>query len=86
MTYTFKTDCTSATGADIQEMIDRSRQITWETIRKRVGPEVIRDTFGNPTPALKDDWAVNFYKSTYRGTPCYFIEHSAIEYVFTKEV
>ena len=33
---------------------------------------------------LKKDWHVGYSKSTYQGKPCYFITHSAIEYVFVK--
>ena len=32
---------------------------------------------------LKDDWHVNYYRSTFRGQPCYYAKHSAIEHIFT---
>lgn len=32
----------------------------------------------------KDDWAISYHKSVYRGEPCYYYCHSAIEYVFVK--
>jgi hypothetical protein len=28
---------------------------------------------------------VSYYKGTYKGKPCYYIDHSCIEYVFTKK-
>ena len=31
---------------------------------------------------LKDDWHVGYFKSTYDGKPCYYIDHSRIEYIF----
>jgi len=31
---------------------------------------------------IADDWAVAFYRSTYRGRPCVFMDHSAIEYIW----
>jgi len=34
---------------------------------------------------IKDDWAVSFCKSKYKGKPCYYIVHSGIEYIFLKE-
>lgn len=34
---------------------------------------------------LKKDWHVSYHKSTYQGRPCYFMCHSAIEYVFVKD-
>ena len=33
---------------------------------------------------LKDDWAVHFYRSRYDGAPCYYIEHSLIEHIWTR--
>jgi hypothetical protein len=34
---------------------------------------------------LKDDWHVSYYKGVYRGQKCYFLVHSAIEYIFTEQ-
>jgi len=34
---------------------------------------------------LKKDWHVSYHRSTYQGKPCYFMVHSAIEYVFVKD-
>lgn len=31
---------------------------------------------------LRDDWAVHFHKSTFEGSPCYYMDHSRIEYIF----
>ena len=33
---------------------------------------------------LKDDYAVSFWKSKYRGELCYYIVQSGIEYIFTR--
>ena len=33
---------------------------------------------------LKDDYAVRYYKSHWMGKPCYFMDHSAIQYIFVK--
>lgn len=32
---------------------------------------------------IEDDWAVRFARSEYLGVPCYYMSHSAIEYVWT---
>lgn len=34
---------------------------------------------------LKKDWHVSYHRSVYLGKPCYFMVHSAIEYVFVKD-
>ena len=82
--YIFETDCVSANGEDITKMVDQAREITWETIRRRVGAKTIHEVLNQNAPSLKDDYAVSFWKSVYRGMHCYYIEHSAIEYVFTE--
>lgn len=71
----YYTDCTEAAGSDIEEMVQRSEEITRETFLRRCvvsGLEwlVVRDP------------CVSYYKSTYKGMPCLFIEHSRIEHIF----
>lgn len=70
-------------------MQDRARDVTLATLRRHcagleewergmsyaVGPE--RGLH------LKDDFAVSFHKSRYRGRPCFYIRHSAIEHIWT---
>jgi hypothetical protein len=34
---------------------------------------------------LEKDWHVSYHRSTYQGKPCYFMVHSAIEYVFVRD-
>lgn len=34
---------------------------------------------------LKKDWHVSYHRSVFQGKPCYFMVHSAIEYVFVKD-
>jgi hypothetical protein len=77
--FVFITDCVSAKGSDIQDMVDRAREITYRTISTYCE---LSDVFGHPSPSLKKDWAVRFFKSKYQGLPCYYVCHSAIEYVF----
>ena len=33
---------------------------------------------------LSRDWGVSFYRSRYRGNRCYYMQHSAIEYIFIR--
>lgn len=80
----FITDCVSARGCDIEDMVDNARDITVETFKKHIGLENFRDLedrFGR-CPRLQDDYAVSFSKSKYRGRECVYMTHSCIEYVF----
>ena len=75
---------------DIREMVDLSIDITYETFIKHVPWEKLREIFTwydwSPGKSdglrLKHDYMVSYSRSKYRGKPCYFITHSAIEYVF----
>jgi hypothetical protein len=88
-------------GKAIADMVERARKITWRTFSKHVHWTSVRRLFklysyrgehrspltGELTVPfhIKDDWAVGFYKSVYRGRACYFINHSSIEYIFTRK-
>lgn len=86
----YLTNCTNASGRYITDMVDDAREISYKTFCKYVSQESMQELFptyswGNKRDGglyLKDDYAVRFYKSTYRGKKCVFIEHSRIEYIF----
>ena len=82
--YVYETCCVNANGYDISEMVELSREITWKTLIKHVSIDEIESVLPNENPKLNKDWSVRFYKSKYKGVPCYYIDHSAIEYVFVK--
>lgn len=78
---------------ELNYIIDNSREITYETLRKRVDPESfkeVKEMLGYNRQlqrdcgiTLKSDWGVSFYKSKMlKGKPVYYICHSAIEYIF----
>lgn len=91
MKKTFLRDCTTFTTGTVchlENMIDTANEITWRTFIKHVDIEEIRALF--PTYDwkgaglhIKDDYAVSFYKSTFRNKPCCYLVHSSIEYIFT---
>ena len=83
--YVYETCCVNANGDDISEMVDLSREITWKTLIKHVSVGEIETVLPNENPKLSKDWSVRFYKSKYKGQPCYYIDHSAIEYIFIKK-
>jgi hypothetical protein len=83
---TFETDCTSADGQDINDMKDIAGEIT----RRYFLAHVNRDSLKEMEKALgysrdftmAGDWHVSYYASVYRGKPCIYFVHSAIEYIF----
>ena len=98
--YYYETCCVNSTAQLINDMTEHAREITWPTFRKHVHWTEVRRTFpfyssqgekhdpetGKPPAPLhiKDDWAVSFWKSRYDGRPCYYVDHSRIEYIFTE--
>lgn len=76
----------------LQEMIDRSREVSYRTARAHIGAEALAKAFPNydwrrrPRDlTLKDDWHVTYHRSVFRGKPVYYLVHSAIEYIFAED-
>jgi hypothetical protein len=90
--FTYETCCVNSTYEHIHAMVEREKDVSYKTIRKHcselrewaegMGYEWI----GNKGLKLKDDYAVSFHKSVYRGRRCYFIRHSAIEHIWTEVI
>lgn len=85
--FVFYTDCTSASGAAIQAMVDKAVQITPGTFRRHLAEgqyRLLETRLGYKGSGLHlhSDWAVSFWKSTYLGAPCYYVDWSRIEQVF----
>lgn len=92
------TNCVCADGDDINEMKDKAIDITWDTFIKHVAWQSIQKVFSyysyrgehlNPQTGeqtcgfhIKDDYAVSFHRSKYKGKLCYYIRHSGIEYIW----
>lgn len=70
----------------ITDMVDRGRKIRLATFRRRCETRAweIRMHYDESLP-LERDRHVQFYRSRYRGRPCYFAVHSAIEYIWTPD-
>lgn len=90
MTYSFKTTCVNSTAERIERMTENAKKVTYNELAKAIGEIELKIIF--PTYKwngkgleLKNDYAVSFYKSKYMGKPCYYIVHSMIEYIFTKD-
>lgn len=86
--YRFETDCVHSTAEWIDEMTERAVDVTYRTVLRHcegllewaqsVGYVVRGDGL-----KLKDDWHVGFHKSVYRGKPCYYVQWSGIEHIWT---
>jgi hypothetical protein len=88
MALAYVTCCIHSTAQAIQDMIDQEREITYRTALKRIGRAELAKVFptydwkGSGGLTMRRDWHVGYYKSRYLGQPCYFVRHSAIEYIF----
>ena len=85
MTFEYHTCCVNSTAELINDMVDNSREITADTFFRHVSLRGVNDQFGYTgtcIPSIKKDWHVAYYKSTYEGKKCYYLVHSAIEYIY----
>jgi hypothetical protein len=90
--YTYNTSCVDSVFVSaLHAMIDEAREVTLETIRRHcVGIEMWEKSMGYDIQnerggrRLKNDPHVSYHKSVFRGRPCFYIRHSAIEYIWTK--
>lgn len=82
----FITSCVDCQDVNaLHDMIDHAREISYRTFRKYVNTrEVSRDFGYDRWLSLKNDYAVSFHKSRFQGKLCYYMRHSAIEYIYQK--
>lgn len=82
----YYSSCVDLDGFHIQNMVDNSKEITYETFCRHCDYLPFVEFYGYVIHGnglkLKDDLAVSFHKSKYRGTTCYYIDHSAIEHIW----
>lgn len=84
--FRYETCCINAQGEDITAMVDMEREVTLATIRRHCvdfADWCLQMGYCRGGLTIGRDWAVAYYKSVYRGKPCYFVRHSAIEHIFT---
>jgi Tfp pilus assembly protein PilV len=94
MAFRYHTCCCAAgvTAEDIEAMRKQSREVTLGTFRRHCrdlisweahnGYDTLDDRGGL---RLKNDWHVAYYRSVYQGKRCYYLVHSAIEYIWLEE-
>lgn len=89
MAYSFVTDCVSANGDDINEMVDIATEITVEEFLDKLGASPreklmslgLFHIYENFDEVLAD-WHISYFESTYQGKPCVYVCHSGIEHIF----
>ena len=86
-TFEYVTNCVQERSVSaLNDMIDSARSVTWATIKKHCAglQEFCADLGYTPGEELQidTDWHVRFYKSKFKGRPCYYVDHSSIEYIF----
>lgn len=90
--YKFYTSCVGSTEQLTQAMTNSftKREVTYKTMASRCDLSAFKWALGytlwaNDTfPSLKNDCRVSYYKSMYDGNPCYYLVHSAIEYIWVR--
>ena len=88
--YFYVTNCVGSNAEDIGYMVDTADEINIEEFLLHVNNEefrAIEKQMGYPANdflrEMKDDYAVSFWHSIFRGIDAYYFDHSRIEYVFT---
>ena len=88
MTKQYHTCCVNSTAELIHKMVDNAQFVTFATFRRNCAgvDEWAKQAGYSVGPEkglhLGADFAVSFHKSRYAGRLCYYIRHSAIEYIW----
>jgi hypothetical protein len=76
----------------LNDLYNYDREITFKTFAKHVDWKPIAEQMGYVTTKGKQeglrlvhDYCVKFYKSVWKGTPCYHMDHSSVDFVFLKQ-
>lgn len=89
MRYQYCTCCVDSDGPSINAMVDAAREISYATFTRHCDWQDWARQQGYSVGAerglhLKSDYHVAYFKSTFRGAPCYYLVWSAIEVIFTE--
>ena len=92
--FKFVTSCVGSTEESITAMTRSftKREVTYKTMARHCHLEAFKEALQYATPhhrergglLLQDDPFVLFWRSRYEGKPCYYLEHSRIEYIWIK--
>ncbi len=91
--YIFHTNCVNSTAEWIDDMVDVSKDVSYKEFVKNcvidwdASPYTVYNTPDGSRDEgleLEKDWSVSWNKSYYRGVPCYYMDHSRIEWIYIK--
>lgn len=74
-------NCVHSDACNINRMVDNAVEIQWRTFAKHCDYLPLEKQIAQHVK-FKNDWAVSFYKSKFKGKTCYYVRHSSIEYIF----
>lgn len=82
--FVFETNCVGSDSESIHAMRDDATEITYNTFRRRVLglQDWARGHGYDRSFPLSGDWHVAYYKSTYRGRPCFYLVWSGYEEIW----
>lgn len=91
--FSYLGNCTNShVASGLEDMMDSAEEISYEEMLSVLGKQELSHHFpqfdwsSRPRDlTMKNDYAVSYYKSTFRGKPCYYIRESGIEYIFVDE-
>ncbi len=92
--YTFYSSCVNIPRDqvnDLRDMIEAGKTISYSAFVKYVPVQELSEmmpfySWGHEKGLhLSKDWAVQYERSTFRGQPCVYMTHSAIEYIWIKD-
>lgn len=90
MGYLYRTNCVDCGDGDAINAMRRHkhrREVSYETMRRRC-PDLLEWAYsvgyGRDLP-LGSDPLVGYYKSWFRGSPCYYLTWSGVEHVWMRE-
>ena len=85
--YLFLGTCAYLNGDDIIDMVDSAEEVQYQEFLDEVGLDEAKrglsETLGDMVNTHKiNGYGTSFWKSSFRGKPCYYVDNSAIEHVF----
>ena len=89
-TYLFLTSCVETSSQETNDMRDQAEEVTYEEMASACDLTGFKKVFGYGPEAddaceLENDLHVSYWRSSYRGCPCYYLSHSSIEYIWVDQ-
>lgn len=88
--YHYIGNCTMRENAPyLEDMYEDGTEISFTELVQALGKDLLAETFpqfdwsDHPTDlTMENDYAVSYYRSTFNGHPCYYVQESGIESIF----